>query len=440
MLGLLLIWVGLLIALVIFAIGRPGEGGALTLAYFLGLSLIHVPGVLPFLDPDSGLPDWDETQLGFEMTILGMAAFVGGAVLARQINRRRAVTMGAPPRRRAQMFERLGRRTFVLGVVAHFLLLPLSGRVASLTSIVSAFATLLILGLWLVLYGAAVAADRRRTLATLALLPLLPLATLVTGGFLGYGVYWVLSVVAFLFVISRRRIWFYVAAPPVVFLGLSLFVTYMGQRTGIREFLGEEQAGLLNRLDRVSSIITEFELLDLSSATQVTVLDGRLNQNGLVGAGVMNHEDGGAPFRYGLTIPLWALIPRAVWPEKPEVGGGGDVVSDFTGTRFAEGTSVGTGQVLEFYMNFGIPGVLIGFLGLGYLLMQLDQGIMRSLAADDMRGLLLRAMPGLTLLQPGGNLLEILVACVAAYVAAYLVISLKFFNVPLAPRPRRHVA
>ncbi len=65
--------------------------------------------------------------------------------------------------------------------------------------------------------------------------------------------------------------------------------------------------------------------------------------------------------------------------------------------------------MLEFYINFGIPGVLIGFLGLGYLLMRLDRGIMRSLAADDMRGLLLRAMPGLMLLQPGGNLLEILV-------------------------------
>ena len=44
----------------------------------------------------------------------------------------------------------------------------------------------MILGIWLVLYGAAVAADRRRTLVTLALLPLLPLSTLVTGGFLGY--------------------------------------------------------------------------------------------------------------------------------------------------------------------------------------------------------------------------------------------------------------
>ena len=51
-------------------------------------------------------------------------------------------------------------------------------------------------------------------------------------GFLGYGIYWVLSVVAFLFVITQRRIWFYLGAPVVVFLGLSLFVTYMGQRDG----------------------------------------------------------------------------------------------------------------------------------------------------------------------------------------------------------------
>ena len=52
LLELLFVWAALLVALVVFAIGRPGRGGALTLAYFLGLSLIHVPGVLPFLDPD----------------------------------------------------------------------------------------------------------------------------------------------------------------------------------------------------------------------------------------------------------------------------------------------------------------------------------------------------------------------------------------------------
>jgi hypothetical protein len=253
---------------------------------------------------------------------------------------------------------------------------------------------------------------------------------LVTGGFLGYGIHWILSVMAFLFVITRRRLWFYVGAAPVAFLGLSLFVTYMGQRTEIREFLGQERAGLLDRVDRVSSLFTEFELLDLSSPAQVAALDGRLNQSWLVGAAITYHEEGGAPLAYGATVPVWALIPRAVWPGKPEVGGGGSLVSDSTGIRVAEGTSFGAGQVMEFYVNFGIPGVLVGFFGLGYLLMWLDQGVMRSLAAGDMRALLLRAMPGLMLLQPGGNLLEILVGCAAAYVAARLVISMRLFDIP----------
>ncbi len=437
MLALLLVWALLLAALVAFAIGRPGKGGALTLTYFLGLSLLHVPGVLPFLGSDPGLIDGDETQIGLEMTILGMAAFVSGAILARRIYRRRAAPQGAPRRRRAQAFEHLGRRAFILGIVAYFVLIPLSFRVPSVTSLVLPLGTLLILGFWLVLYGAADASDGRTSLAALAMLPLLPLATLVTGGFLGAGIYWVLSIVAFLFVLARRRMWFYAAAPPVVFLGLSLFVTYMGQRGEIREVVWQEQAGIFDRLDRVSGLVTRFQLLDLTSPEHISELDIRLNQNALVGAAVIYHEEGGAAFAYGATTPPWALIPRAVWHNKPAIGGGGDLVSEYTGIRFAEGTSIGTGQVLEFYINFGIPGIAVGFFGLGYLLMWLDQGIMSSLVANDIRGLLLRAMPGLTLLQPGSNLAEILVGCVAAYLAAHLIISLKFFNVSLATRSRR---
>ncbi len=439
MLHLLLIWAALLLALVMFAIGRPGQGGALTLAYFLGLSLIHVPGVLPFLAEDSGLVDFEETQLGFQMTILGMSAFVAGAVVAGRIDRRSAAARDAPSHRRAHAFERVGWRALGLGIFAYFVLVPLSGRMPSLTSVASAFGTLLIIGLWLALYGAAVPADRRRMLATLTLLPLLPLATLVMGGFLGFGVYWVLSIIAFLFVITRRRFWFYSAAPVVIFLGLSLFVTYMGQREAIRETVWYQQSGLLDRLDRVSALVTAFQLLDLASPDQLSALDDRLNQNWMVGAAVVKQEEGSASFAYGATIPIWALIPRVVWPDKPDIGGGGNIVSEFTGIQFAEDTSIGAGQVLEFYVNFGIPGVLLGFCVLGFLLMRLDQGIMRSLAADNMRGLLLRAMPGLTLLQPGGNLLEILVGGVAAYAGAHLVMSLNFFNVQSPARARRLV-
>src|SRR5262249_19305967 len=152
-----------------------------------------------------------------------------------------------------------------------------------------------------VLYGAAVAADQRRTLATLVLLPLLPLSTLVTGGFLGYGVNWVLSIVAFLFVITQRRIWFYFGTPVAMFLGLSLFVTYMGQRSDIREAVWNEQPGMFDRLERVSALVTNFQLLDLGSPTHVAALDGRLNQNWLVGAAVIYHENGGSAFAYGGT-------------------------------------------------------------------------------------------------------------------------------------------
>ncbi len=45
-------------------------------------------------------------------------------------------------------------------------------------------------------------------------------------------------------------------------------------------------------------------------------------------------------------------------------------------------------------------------------------------------------MPGL-MLQPGGSLLQILVASVAAYIAAHMVISLKFFAIPSPARSSR---
>jgi hypothetical protein len=430
-------WVVLLLALLGFAIGRPGNGGALTLSYFLGLSLIHMTGVLPFMFSRFDLAGGEVTRLGFEMTLFGMAAFVIGAVSARQVDRRRVASTSHSPLMRAQSFQRLGWRAIVAGIVAYFVFTPLSLSVPSLTSVMSALAMTLVLGLWLVLYGATIAGNSRHVVAILVLLPLLPLATVVTGGFLGFGIYWVLSVVAFLFVIARRRILFYVSAPIAIYLGLSLFVTYMGQRTGIREVVWQEQATLFDRLDRVSTLVTQFQRLDLNLPAHMIAIDDRLNQNRLVGAAVLRHESGSSDFAYGGTVSLWALIPRAIWPDKPAVGGGGSIVTDFTGIQFAEGTSVGAGQVLEFYVNFGVPGLVIGFAVLGFILMWLDQGIMRAFAADDIRGLALRAMPGLTLLQPGGNLLEIIVAAAAAFLTAHLLLWTRFFDLPVAARAQR---
>jgi len=432
---LIVIWAALLAVLLGIALGRGRDGGALTVSYFLGASLIHVPGALAFLAPVPVIPHWglgdrDATELGFEMTVIGMAAFVAGAILARVTDRRRSAAKSALPQGQpqARALQRLGHRALIAGAIVYFVLLPLASFLPSVTALASGLATLLILGLWLVTYGAVLDDDRQRLRLTLALLPLLPLATLVTGGFLAYGINWIVSVIAFLFVISRQRILFYLAAPLVVYLGLSLFVTYMGQRTLIRELVWQQQSGIAERLDRVSKIATDFQFFDFSSATHVTALDDRLNQNALVGRAMQRIDSGWVEFAFGATIPIWALIPRAVWPDKPDVGGGGTLVSDFTGIPFERSTSVGAGQVFEFYVNFGLAGVVGGFLLLGFVLMWLDRGIMRALDTSDTRALLLRAMPGLAMLQPGGNLLEVMVAIVGAIIVAYLTMHASIFR------------
>jgi hypothetical protein len=431
MLNELAIWGTLFAGLIFLVLDKRRGVGALVLAYFLLLSLGHVPGVLVYLNPNELWVDFEATKIGFNVTLIGMTAFIAGAIAARILPMRttsaKAVQIGR------DALSLLSRRVLIVGIAFYFVLLPVAGFVPSLTATISVGGELLILGIWFWLYSAEAARDSRQILAIFAMLPLLPLSTLVTGGFIGYGTTWILSIVAFYFVIARRRIWFYIATPPVIFLGLSLFVTYAQQRDDIREVIWYQDSGIVQRLNQVSKLITEFQFLDLSDEQHQTALDLRLNQNFLVGMGVIAHRQGLSPLWYGATVPLWAIVPRAIWPDKPQVGGSGDLVSEFTGIPFAEGTSVGIGQVLEFYMNFGMAGVLVGFAGFGFLLMRLDRATIRALAVGDVDGALKSCLPGVAFLLPLGSLMEILVSVCAALFVSRLLVRLKLF-IPSSPQ------
>jgi thiamine transporter ThiT len=111
------------------------------------------------------------------------------------------------------------------------------------------------------------------------------------------------------------------------------------------------------------------------------------------------------------------------------------LVTQFTGVIFEEGTSVGTGNVLELYMNFGMAGVVAGFALLGFILMRLDQGVMRALATGNIHGMLQRALPGLALLHPLESFLEMLVATISAIVVAQLLIRSGLLVPPFIKRP-----
>jgi hypothetical protein len=415
-----LIWGALLAGLAVLVVDQRRRTGALVLSYFLILSLGHVPGVLPYLVPNIFESKVEATKIGFDMTLIGMVAFTAGAIAARILPIRSTGATSVQSTFSHEALPLMSWRVLMLGIASYFLFLPVSGFVPSLTAVTSVMGELLIIGLWFRIYTLATTKRSRRISLVLVMLPVLPLSTLVSGGFIGYGTTWVLSITAFYFVIARRRIWFYLATPPVIFLGLSLFVTYFQQRDDIRDVIWYQNAGIERRLAQVSKLVTEFQFLDLSDEFQQFALDGRLNQNFLVGMGVMAHRQGQSQLWYGGTVPLWAIIPRAIWPDKPTVGGSGGLVSEFTGITFEKDTSVGVGQVLEFYMNFGMAGVLAGFAIFGFVLMRLDQGLMRGLAMGNIHGAVQCALLGLALLQPLGSLLEIIVGAVSAIVVAQL--------------------
>jgi hypothetical protein len=77
--------------------------------------------------------------------------------------------------------------------------------------------------------------------------------------------------------------------------------------------------------------------------------------------------------------------------------------------------------------------LIVGFFILGVILMRLDLGMMRALRVADMRGVLLYALPGLTLMQPGGNLQEIIIAVIGAVIASRIVIALGLFGTASRP-------
>jgi hypothetical protein len=67
--------------------------------------------------------------------------------------------------------------------------------------------------------------------------------------------------------------------------------------------------------------------------------------------------------------------------------------------------------------------------------MRLDQLAMRALAMRNINGVLQVVLPGLALLQPLGNLLEILVALVSAIITSQLLVRSKLLKLPPTQSP-----
>lgn len=423
----LIIWALIAVALVIFQWQRGHSGVGLLVAYLAGSWLNYWVGAfvyaLPWFQSTAfGIDAHRRTLEGFALSTQGLFAFAAGAVLCAMLFRK-PVRTEAASQIQSRPTNSIAWIYIALGVGFTVLFLGGLGQyIGGLSAILTGGQSLILAGLCLMCWDALQTKNMYRLFAVLtATIILLPVVTVSSQGLLGYGVSAAIAVVSFVAVGYRPRWQLLIAGFAGVVLGMSVYVGYMKSRDQIRAVTwAGAAAGIEQRLSVVGNTLAEVELFDFRDQQSLNLVDHRLNMNYLVGS-AMDYTPKATPFANGETLWLGvvALVPRALWPDKPYRGGSMGYVSEYTGIVFALGTSVGMGQVFEFFINFGHVGVWLGMFVLGGLISWLDA---RSAVAVHQKAWLQFTMwylPGVALLQVGGSIAEMSASAAGALVVAW---------------------
>lgn len=405
-----------------------GISVGIPLAYFLGLALIHVPGAALYLDSQYALFDPEIIEVGFQLTTLGVAGFIVGVIVGglrtpRLRRRIKSASNSKIPFKTAVELNQLAWFLLGVGFAMQLVIVPLL-RGIPLTALLSGLAQLTVAGACLGLYSAQMTGDKSILVRWFYVAAAFPVITIMSSAFIGYGVYSLLMVISFATTLFRPRLWGVVGFVIAIYAGLSVYVTYMRDRSEFREAVWLEEAALSVRAEHLVNTFLKFEPFNLDNDLHLHAVDNRLNQNMLVGSGEAHIYSGRAPFANGETMwaALVAPIPRLVWPGKPEFAGSSDIVASYTGQVFADGTSVGVGQVLEFFINFGWAGVFWCYVVLGAICRRLDLHAGLALRSGNFKLFLLFFLPALGLLQQGGMIAEVMASATGAIFSAILAI------------------
>src|SRR5438105_1492528 len=374
----------------------PSTG--LSMAYLISLGFIHFWGGLIHAFSWYHGGEADFTQLGFDQFAWATTGFAfGNCAFAPILNKR------LPAKNSRPSASGLATVTVILGIVLYGFLRVALSNVPSIGALASCGGSLFIAGICL--FGWQALQQRSYVWIGLILfgLSLLPFFTIVSAGFLGYGAAAALVVVAFLSCQFRHWMVSTALLSITIYFGFCTFMTYMRDRSDIRDEMWDEDSTFSQRFDRIKKTFTNFERVDFSDQDQLERIEGRLNQNDLVGRSVYMLDLGEVRFAEGETFrqAMISIVPRIFWPSKPVTAGSPDIVSYFTGVPFAAGTSVGVGQVMEGYINYGTPGVVVLFVIFGTALGVIDVRAARKLRDGDTLAFMVWFVPGIALLQPG---------------------------------------
>jgi hypothetical protein len=405
----------------LFLVWHSRLGGVslgLPIAYLFSMLLQHLPGGIAHLVGGYFFADSLPTQIGLRFTTIGTVSFVAGVVLAQRfigVRRGKSDTRGRHHggTSRFAVFCLVGGWCTVCAAA-------LIHGIPSLGAAVDQAGAVWMLGVLIGLLGAVRQRRHGRILLWLAALSVYPLAVLVNGGFLSFGSTSVFVVMSALLVRLKSQIRAYTGVALFSLFCFLGFLSYFQNRNAIREVTWGG-GGLEQRLARSASIITDIRWFDSHNTDQLTALDERLNQNSFAGMAAQRIESGQTVFLHGRSVweGLQALVPRVLWPDKPIFAGSSQLIREMTGFEVNENTSYGVGQVMEFYINFGVPSLVVGFLLFGFAYGWIDKNAAAALQAGEFGRAFIWFLPGIGMNAPLSSLAEVMGNIAAALVAAY---------------------
>jgi hypothetical protein len=381
----------------------------LPIAYLGSLLLIHVPGAIAHIaDGGNLLKGGAFTEVGIFFTAIAASCFLFGVWLS-HLQQAPPVRAAAP---RAQFWNFCLFGGILVTTISYLTGVPTFGAILQKGGPIWMFAVML---------GLRSAMLRRDVIATwrwLFILALYPTLMLLLGGFLSYGSVVAMIVLSALAVTARSAFRVTIGTLALVFVGISIFLGYFQNRDAIRGAVwgGRDTEA---RIQASMNAVNDVQWFDPGNSAHLWALDARLNQNYFVGLAAARIESGKSEYLYGKT--LWegalSLIPRALWPDKPIKAGSGDIVSEMTGLLLSKETSFGVGNVMEFHINFGVFGIVIGMTLFGVVIGRLDRRAAEFEIKGELGKAVLYFLPCVAIIQPNGSMVEILSGGGAAIVA-----------------------
>jgi hypothetical protein len=377
----------------------------------MSLLLIHVPGaVAHILDSDRILAGRVYTEAGIAFTAIGAVCFVFGVALIHL--RREAPVPAVAPRLFFSRFCLVGG--WFCSTIAFLYHIP------SIGAVLERGGPIWMLAIMLALKSAWRKRDVEMAVRWLVALTVYPILMLLIGGFMSYGIGAVIIVLAALVIDTRSWLRVSVGTLILVVFGISVFLSYFEHRNEIRGAVWGGAAADA-RIEVSMEAVRGMSVFDPRNPDHLKALDARLNQNYFAGLAASRIAAGKVDYLHGRS--LWegvlAIVPRALWPEKPVVAGSPKVVAEMTGLTLSRGTSFGVGNVMEFQINFGIAGLVIGFLLLGITIGWLDRQAATADSTGHMGQIFIYFLPAVALIQPNGSIVEMASGAAAGLAGAF---------------------